>query len=338
MAERNRRSTARSGRGTSERRGTSRTTTRKKKKNRLPLVAVCVLLLVIVVIFNAVSGRKSGSGDGQGIFLSGQPEFFSTIKPESLNTAEIDTADDLTKAATYFENSLFIGGSQMQYIQNAKLSNERIGTILGQALFMTETNYTWQAMANEFSGGALTFNLYGDYVSVTGAIEKAGAEKVFLQLGRADLAAGDVSAALTNARAALLSLKAATQAEVVVLSLAPNTAESTAVPDNSTMQTFNSGLQQICGELGITFADTGEIFDSFELPAEYCADTEGTCLNTEGSLLWVNELLEIVSTPQSTPAPSPTEAPTTESTPEPTGNGGIQAADNGINAAGRAGA
>ena len=335
MAERKRRSTARSGRSTSERRGTGRTTTRKKKKNRLPLVAVCVLLLVLVVIFNAVSGGKSGSGDGQGIFLSGQPEFFSTIKPESLNTAEIDTADDLTKAATYFESSLFIGGSQMQYIQNAKLSNERIGTILGQALFMTETNYTWQAMANEFGGGALTFNLYGDYVSVTGAIEKAGAEKVFLQLGRADLAAGDVSTALTNARAALLSLKTATQAEIVVLSLTPNTAESTAVPDNSTLQSFNSGLQQICSEIGITFADTGAIFAAFELPAEYCADAEGTCLNTEGSLLWVNELLEILSTPQSTPTPAPTEVPTVE---EPTESGGIQSADNGLNAAGRAGA
>lgn len=294
-------------------------------------MAAAAVLLVIVVFFNAVMGDKSaadGETDQQSIFLSNQPEFFSTIRPESLNTAEIDTADDLAKAASYFENSLFVGDRQMEYIHNSTLENERAGAILSGALFMTAEGYTWKAMAEEFSGGALTFNLYGDYVSMTGAIEKVGAETVFLQLGRADLAAGDISTALYNAQVALLSLKqAAPQTEIIVLALTPNTAESTAVPDNSTIQAFNNGMHDFCGEAGIVFADTASVFSSDGLPTEYCADPdgEGIYLNTEGGLVWVNALLDIVSAPRSTPAP----------TAMPTENSGTQTASNGVNAAGR---
>lgn len=332
MAERKRRDT-RSGRNASGKRSSRRTGSKKKKVNLFPAVAAVVLLVVIIIVFNAITGDRQGEDDGQGVFLSGQPEFFSTIRPEKLNSAEIDTIDDPAKAASYFENSLFVGDAQMTYIQNAKLENAQIGSILEKALFLTADGYTWASMAGEFSGGALTFNLYGDYVSMTGAIEKSGAKKVFLQLGRVDLAAGDTSAALSAAQTALRSLKqAAPQTEIIVLPLTPNTAESTAVPDNTAIALFNSGMRDFCSEEGILFADMSEVFPTDGLQAEYCANVEdqGDVLNAEGCLALVTELLEIVSS-QQTVMPENTPVPIAQSTD----NSGTQTQENGTNAAGR---
>ena len=115
-------------------------TTKAKKKNKKwrPVVAAAGLLIALLVVIAPFAGKRATTQneEGQGVFMSGQPEFFSTIKPEKLHEAEADVADDAAKAATYFEKSLFIGDGQMMRVQNAKLQNEKISEILQYALFM----------------------------------------------------------------------------------------------------------------------------------------------------------------------------------------------------------
>ena len=335
MAQRKRRGTRDAGAST-KRRGTGRP--KKKKRSLLPLAAAAFLLLTVVLIGKAAGGHSpsaDGESGGQGVFLSDEPEFFSTVRPESM-TVEIDAADDPTKAAAYFADSLFVGDTQMEYIQNAKLTHERAGEFLSEALFLTAKTYSWQALADEFNGGALTFNLYGDYVTLADALGKTNAKKVFLQIGRTDLAAGDVSAAMQTAQSALLKLRqACPQTEIIMLSLTPNTAASTVVPGNNTVRFFNEGMYSFCVENGIRYADAAAAFSADGLPEEYCADpqADGIHLNTEGTLLWIEALLESLSAPQSTPAPTaaPTTAPqpdadTTQDTDVPAENSGMNVA------------
>ena len=263
-------------------------------------------------IFKKTLGKLESGAEGeeehQGLFLANEPEFFSTIRPEAMTDGEVDLTDDLSSASAYFENSLFVGDSRMEYIQDAKLVQERIGTVLSRALFLTADTYSWKSLGDEFSGGALTFNLYGDYVTLQGALEKTGAKKLFIQIGREDLAGGDITSAIDNAQNALVKLKAACpQTEIIVLPLTPNTADSVEVPSNNTIEFYNEELYSLCLDRGIRYLDTTTAFPMDVLPAEYCADAgdTGSHLNVEGSLLWVNALLEKISEPQSTPTPAP---------------------------------
>ena len=296
----------------------------KKKLNKVwrPVAAAVVLLAALLIVIDPFAGKKTeGSGEEQGIFVSNQPEFFSTVRPEKLQNAEADVADDTAKAATYFEKSLFVGDGQMVRVQNAKLQNEKISEILQYALFMTADTCTWQAMAAEFSGGPLTFNLYGDFVTLVEAIEKSGSQKVFIQIGREDLALGEAETAVDNARAALRSLKqAAPNVEIVVLALTPNTASSEVFPNNEKIVLFNTGLESVCLEYGFRFVKSETAFPDGILPDRYCLNPEGSGadLNTDGALVWVTGLAEAVSEPmiaaQPSAAPAPGEMPT-EQTP-----------------------
>ena len=309
MAKRKTRSTEKP----ADARGTRKT--KKKKHGAVPVVLAALLIFVVFAVFGVGRGESTAGEDGTGIFLSNEPEFFSTIRPEAMTDGEVDLTDDPDQAATYFENSLFVGDSRMEYIQDAKLVQERVGTVLARALFLTADTYAWKSLSEEFSGGALTFNLYGDYVTLQGAIEKTGVEKLFIQIGREDLAGGDINVAINNAKDALLKLKAACpQTEIIVLPLTPNTADSVEVPSNNTIEFYNEELYSLCLDSGVRYLDTTSAFPMDVLPAEYCADAgdTGSHLNTEGSLLWVNALVEKISQPQSTPMPTPTTEPTGE--------------------------
>ncbi len=286
----------------------------KKNKKWYPAVIALGLLVVLLVVISPFGGKKTAEQDeaGVSVFMSGQPEFFSTIKPEKLQDAEADVADDAAKAATYFEKSLFVGDSQMVRIQNAKLQHGKISEILQYALFMTVDTCTWQAMSEEFTGGPLTFNLYGDFVTLVEAIEKSGSEKVFIQIGREDLALGEAETAVDHARSALRSLKQASpETEIIVLALTPNTASSEVFPNNEKIHLFNTGLETVCLEYGFRFVKSETAFPQGVLPDEYCLNPEGSGedLNTDGVLIWVTELAEAISNPiisaQPTAAPVP---------------------------------
>lgn len=333
MAERKKRSTQRTESSATGRRAAE---TKKKKRNAGPILAAVVLLIAVVFVAKAAagSGTADNTADGNNAHLSGQPEFFSTVGPESLTNVEVDVVDDPVKAAAFFENGLFVGDTQMEYIQNAKITNTRAGEFLSKALFLTAEEYSWQALEQEFSGGALTFNLYGDYVTLADALKKTNVKKVFLQIGRTDLSDGDVTGALQHAENAILRLKqACPQTELIVLSLTPSTAASAVVPGNNTIRFFNDGLRDFCVQSGIRYADTASAFPEDGLPQEYCADAQadGIYLNADGTLLWIEALLESLSVPQSTPAP------TTEPTPKaeiPSGNSD-QTENSEMNVAGR---
>ena len=289
----------------------------KKNKKWRPVVAAGLLVVLLVVIIPFAGKRATTQNDeGQGVFMSNQPEFFSTIKPEKLHEAEADVADDAAKAAAYFEKSLFIGDGQMMRVQNAKLQNEKISEILQYALFMTADTCTWQAMAEEFTGGPLTFNLYGDFVTLVEAIEKSGSEKVFVQIGREELAIGEADTAVDYARTALRNLKQASpETEIVVLGLAPNTAASEVFPNNDKIRLFNTGLETVCLEYGFRFVSSETAFPGGILPDNYCLNPEGSGedLNTEGVQVWITELAEAISNPMMTA--QPTSAPVQEGTP-----------------------
>ena len=313
-------------------RGGAEKQTKKKNKAWRPVLVAAALLIVLLVVINPFAGKNKAeqNGEEQGISLSGQPEFFSTVRPEKLHDAEADVADDTAKAATYFEKSLFVGDAQMMRIQNAKLQNEKISEILQYALFMTADTCTWQAMAAEFSGGPLTFNLYGDFVTLAEAIEKSGSQKVYIQIGREDLALGEAETAVDHARIALRSLKqAAPNTEIIVLALTPNTATSEVFPNNEKILLFNTGLESVCLEYGFRFVKSETAFPDGVLPDQYCLNPEGSGedLNTEGALLWVTGIAESVSEPQS--FAQPTAAPESGQNEQSAAQSGT------INAAGR---
>lgn len=315
MAERKKRGT-RDRENTASRRGTQKS--KKKKVNLLPAVAVCVMLIVVFAVYRAVS-NDGGSGVSDMLF-SGQPEFFSTIKPEKLNSAQSDLDED----AEFFSGGLIVGGADVRGIQNAMLENSELDKLLGKALFMTSDSYTWKSMKDEFSGGALTFNLYGEYVSLVSAIEKTSAKTVFLQMGREELAQESNADALIDAQTALLCLQqACPDVKIVLLAITPNRADSEVVPDNAAIQSFNGGMRAFCANSGITFADTSSVFPAEGISEGYCVSESGSGaeLSADGYLAMLTTVVDNTVLPI-TSAPSQT----TENT---------VIAENGMNAAGR---
>ena len=331
-----------SGRNSSSRREeTGRTERKKKKVNMLPTFAAALVLLIVVAGFFGVVQLKNqeAAEEGetqQGIFFSNQPEFFSTIRPETLNEAEIDPIDDPVLAASYFEKSLFVGTQDVANLQAALPQNPEMGTILEKALFMTANQFTWKNFADEFSGGALTFNLYGSYVSVLGAIESTNAEKIFVQLGREELGVRTVDEVVFDAQVALLSLKQVSPTtEIVVLALTPavelsdeeseeeepaeSGTETAPMADNTAIDQFNKAMASFCSTAdGIRFADVAAVFPAAGLPTRYsaAADDGTTRLNAEGYTLWITKLVDVVSAPDIS-APTHNGGGTVTGTPAP---------------------
>lgn len=295
--------------------------------NLFPVAAAIAVLVLVVWGFSGLmrmAQPKIEEDVNPMPMIGRQPEFFSTIRPEQMNTAEVDVVDDPTKASEYFANSLFIGDTWMARLMDQRVNEAQVKEYLEKALFLTNDSYSWDALRGEFNNGALTLNLYGEYVSLLGAVQKTGAQKVFIQLGRMDLLMQETDTAVSFAEQALSALRGANpDTQIIVFTMTPNSEESNASPINKKIARYNAGLREVCAkDKGIRLIDAAALFPEEGLTAEYCADPEGagTKLNAAGYLLVVNDLVDEITTPQMTmptqSQPTPTAAPTV-APPEP---------------------
>ena len=326
LADRNRRNTR------EKSRPAGRKSAKKEKVNLFPVAAAVAVLVLVCWGFAGLMGATQPQTDEEEPpmpMIGRQPEFFSTIRPETMGDAEVDVIDDPVKASEYFENTLFVGDNWMHRLMNQRVDDPQVAEYLEKAMFLTNDYYSWDNVRQEFSGGELTLNLYGERVSLVTAVQKTGAKKVFLQLGRMDLIMEETNTALSFVRESLESLhEALPNTEIVVFTMTPHYTESNAAPINAKIAKYNAGVREICTlRDGVRLIDIAKLFPEEGLTAEFCADPEGagTKLNAAGYLRVVNHFVDTItslkkpiSSSASAATPAPTAAPTQpETTPAP---------------------
>jgi len=330
LADRNRRNPREKSRPAGQTGG--RKSAKKEKVNLFPVAVAVAMLVLICWGFSGLmrmTQPSTGEEEPPMPMIGRQPEFFSTIRPETMNGAEVDVVDDPVQVSEYFANTLFVGDNWMHRLMNQRLDDAQVAEYLEKAMFLTNDYYSWDNVRQEFSGGELTLNLYGERVSLVTAAQKTGAKKVFIQLGRMDLIMEETDTALNFVRQSLTALhEALPNTEIVVFTMTPHYSESSTPPINAKIAKYNAGVKAMCTkESGITCIDLAALFPDDGLTEEFCADAEGagTKLNAAGYLRVVNKLVDTVTSskrPLTTPVPAATPAPTAaptqpETTPPP---------------------
>ena len=151
MANQNRRTTTRP-RPQNERRRPERRRKKRKKINWFRVAVItAALVLMVVVIFSIVKAVKpaavsQGETTETGI-SNAQPEFFTTVRPESMETEENNEAEEPTETEpkSEFDGVLFVGDSLTAKLQSYAEEGDGFYTILGDADFLTDSDYSWQA-------------------------------------------------------------------------------------------------------------------------------------------------------------------------------------------------
>lgn len=315
MANQNRRTTTRPRPQNGQRRPERR---RKKRKKinwfRVAVITAALVLTVIVIlsIVKAVKPAAASQGETAETEISNtQPKFFSTVRPESMETQENSEAEkpEKTEPKSKFDGVLFVGDSLTAKLQSYAEEGDGFYTILGDADFLTDSDYSWQALAQEFDGGEASLELYGQSVTLVEAIEQLGARKVYIQLGKEDLVYYQPEIDLPNMQNALTKLHAACpDVEIVVQSLTPLMQWCyRADLDNGTVETLNTEMKDFCAANGFEFLDIASaLCPGGVLPEEYCADTGDLAMhmNEAGCAEWTNYLIRTVA-PESVPTPTP---------------------------------
>lgn len=301
---------------------------RKKKKINwfrvtviLSALVICTILVLGVMQVVKSSVPTAGSTASNDV-VNSQPEFFATIRPDSTDTSGVSQGETDEKEPQYtseFDGVLFVGDSLTQQLQSYIEDGDGSTTILKDADFLTTSDYSWSALANEFSGGSGSLTLDGKTVTLVQAIEQLKARKVYIQLGKEDLIYYQEEIDLENMKTALKKLReACPKVEIVVQSVTPLTLWSYyADLDNSTVELLNTEMKKFCTEnKGFKFLDVASLFKDGYLPEEYCADPDELCIhmNMAGCALWADYILND-GKPTATPVPSPG----TDSNPETDG-------------------
>lgn len=289
----------------------------RKKHKRINWFRVVVITAALVLVFIAALGivnavRVTVDAPNEILPDSTQPEFFSTIRPESVDESTADAEDEPTEPVynSEFDGVLFVGDSLTAKLQAYAEEDEGFYTILGDADFLTDSDYSWQALAKEFEGGDASLELYGQPVTLVEAIGQLGSRKVYIQLGKEDLVYYQPEIDLPNMQNALTKLhEACPGVEIVVQSVTPLMKWCyKADLDNGTVETLNGELKAFCSSHeGFTYLDiAAELCPEGILPEEYCADPGDLAMhmNTEGCAAWTAYLIGTVA-PEEVPTPTP---------------------------------
>ncbi len=313
LADRNRRKTAASA---------GKTPKKKKKVNRFRVVVISAAILVVAGIATGIGLAASAPKEGNTFLniLDGQPEFFSTIRPDAEtdgSSAAVDDSDTASAAPTSeFDGALFVGDSLTARLETYVEEGAGSSTILHDAQFLTASSYSWGDAVEELDGGEGSLSLSteeGDStVTLSEAIEQTGARKLYIQLGKEDLIYNDVATVVERAKTVLNALHTAYPAlEITVQSVTPMLEWIDYQGLSSgTIAQYNAEMKTYCAANGFGFADLAAFFTDGYLPAEYCADPGQLCihLNDEGCALWTSYLLGEIE-PEPTPSPEPSASP-----------------------------
>lgn len=291
---------------------------KKKRPNRFRIAVITAGIVLVAAIATAVIYAASASGSQSNAFFGvsdGQPEFFSTIRPDGESSGTVsDTSGDAAagdEPSSAFDGALFVGDSLTTQLADYVQEGAGSSTILHDAVFLTSDDYAWGDVVDELDGGEGSLYLSAEAdaaITLSEAIQQTGARKLYIQLGKEDLIYNDVSTAADRAKTVLSALKSAFPSlEITVQSVTPMLEwidyEGLS---SSTIAEYNAEMKAYCASNGFGFADMAAFFTDGYLPEEYCADPELRCihLNDAGCALWTSYLLGEI-TPEPTPSPEP---------------------------------
>ena len=253
------------------------------------------------------------------IAADGEPEFFSTVKPQASAAPAENTASAAPTPSSAFDGALFIGDSMTTCLKNYVTNGAGSTTALSDAEFMTRSDYSWDEAQNELNGGEGGLWLDDDTaLTVTEAIDRFSTTKLYIQLGKEDLTYNDVSDVTSTAQAVISALQTKyPNLEITVQAVTPmlEWIDYQGL-SSSTIAQYNEAMQTYCmGKKNLKFLNIAAFCTEGYLPAEYCADPEGLCihLNDEGCAIWADYLLGN-KTPEPSPTPTPTPDPNGDST------------------------
>jgi len=304
--------------------GASRAPKKKKRPNRFRIAVITAGIVLAaaaaVIVVYAANASKSKDNAFFGV-ADGQPEFFSTIRPDGGEASGTsDTGDDAAASAapaSEFDGALFVGDSLTAQLADYVQEGAGSSTILHDAVFLTSDDYAWGDVVDELDGGEGSLYLSAEEgtsaVTLSEAVQQTGARKLYIQLGKEDLIYNDVSTVMDRAKTVLSALKSAFPSlEITVQSVTPMLEwidyEGLS---SSTIAEYNAEMKAYCASNGFGFADVAAFFTDGYLPEEYCADPGQLCihLNDAGCALWTSYLLgEIEPEPTPSPEPSPDAA------------------------------
>ena len=283
---------------------------KKKKFNwfRAAVYTLCVAVVALVVVGIVRGAKPAAVPEGEESAGNRQPEFFSTVKPSS--TASPEGGGDAAPKSV-FDGALFVGDSLTAQLADYVEQGAGASTILHDASFLTADSYSWEDAAAEIDGGEGSLWLTEEQsVTLTSAILKTGARKLYIQLGKEDLIYNDPETVVETAGRVLSALKLSYPSlEITVQAVTPMLEWIDYEGLSSgTIAEYNAAMKAYCASTGLHFADIAAFFPEGYLPQEYCADPGGLCihLNDAGCAIWTSYLLGEIQ-PEPTPTPEPAD-------------------------------
>ena len=191
---------------------------KRKKVNRFRVAVIAAGILVVAAVAVSIVYAANAAGTGSGFLAisDGQPEFFSTIRPDageadgSTDSGAEDGADASAAPTSEFDGALFVGDSLTAQLETYVEEGAGSETILHDAIFLTSDNYSWGDAVDELDGGEGSLYLSdaedASAVTLSAAIEQTGARKLYIQLGKEDLIYNDVATVTERAKTVLSAL------------------------------------------------------------------------------------------------------------------------------------
>ena len=292
---------------------------KKKKINKFRVAVVCTAAVLVALVALGVASAAGVRTPISSTAADGEPEFFSTIKPQASAAPAESTASAAPTPTSDFDGALFIGDSMTTRLKNYVTDGAGSTTVLSDAEFMTRSDYSWSEAQDELNGGDGGLWLDDETaLTITEAIDHFSATKLYIQLGKEDLTYNDVSYVTSTAQAVISALQTKyPNLEITVQAVTPMLEWIDYQGLSSgTIAQYNEAMQTYCtGKKNLKFLNIAAFCTEGYLPAEYCADPEGLCihLNDEGCAIWADYLLGN-KTPEPSPTPTPTPDPNGDST------------------------
>lgn len=126
----------------------------KKKINKFRVAVVCTAAVLVALVALGVASAAGVRTPISSIAADGEPEFFSTVKPQASAAPAENTASAAPTPSSAFDGALFIGDSMTTCLKNYITDGVGSTTALSDAEFVTRSDYSWGEAQNELNGGA----------------------------------------------------------------------------------------------------------------------------------------------------------------------------------------
>ena len=125
---------------------------KKKKINKFRVAVVCTAAVLVALVALGVASAAGVRTPISSIAADGEPEFFSTVKPQASAAPAENTASAAPTPSSAFDGALFIGDSMTTCLKNYVTDGAGSTTALSDAEFMTRSDYSWDEAQDELNG------------------------------------------------------------------------------------------------------------------------------------------------------------------------------------------